>query len=151
MAVFLDRIDSAPMLSDDFSFEFGSWVSILVDTLNEDIADIQANIMSTSATTGISQNTEINSSYISTNAALTTFQLPDTAAVGYRVTISGQGAGGWILLPGSGQTIEVVDAGASAAVSVASSSRYDSIALLCVEADTTWITTSTQTTGFVIV
>lgn len=41
MTIFLDRIDSAPLNSEQFSFEFNSWVSILIDSLNENIADIQ--------------------------------------------------------------------------------------------------------------
>lgn len=151
MALFLDRVDSCPMLSDEFSFEFGSWVSILVDTLNEDIADIQSAISSTNAVAGITQAVEINSNYIPTNVALTTFQLPDTAVVGSTVSIAGAGAGGWTLLTGAGQTIELAEVPASASTSVASSSQYDSIVIRCVVADTTWVTLSTQTTGFVIV
>ena len=151
MALFLDRVDSAPMLSDEFSFEFGSWVSLLVDTLNEDINDIQGAISSTSAVTGTTQDVEINSNYTPTNAALTTFQLPDMAAVGSNVSIAGAGAGGWILLTGAGQTIELPEVPASATVSVASSGQYDSISIRCVVADTTWVVMSMSTTGFVIV
>lgn len=39
--LFLDRIDSVPLEDDEFSFSFNSWVSVTVDTLNEDIQDIQ--------------------------------------------------------------------------------------------------------------
>lgn len=41
MTIFLDRIDAAPLNSQQFSFEFNSWVSVLVDALNENISDIQ--------------------------------------------------------------------------------------------------------------
>lgn len=41
MSIFLDRIDAAPILEDDFSFAFGAWCSVLVDTLNELIFDVQ--------------------------------------------------------------------------------------------------------------
>lgn len=41
MAIFLDRIDSAPLNSDEFSFEFTSWVAVLVDTMNETLEDVQ--------------------------------------------------------------------------------------------------------------
>jgi hypothetical protein len=41
MAVFLDRIDAAPLADDDFSFSFDSWISVTIDTLNEIIIDIQ--------------------------------------------------------------------------------------------------------------
>lgn len=42
--VFLDRIDSAPLADDDFSFSYNSWVSNLVDTLNESLNTIQNQI-----------------------------------------------------------------------------------------------------------
>jgi hypothetical protein len=41
MAIFLDRIDSVPLQGEDFTFEFNSWVAVLVDTLNENLSDIQ--------------------------------------------------------------------------------------------------------------
>lgn len=44
MTLFLDRIDAAPLNSEKFSFEFNSWVSVLVDSLNENLADIQNTI-----------------------------------------------------------------------------------------------------------
>jgi hypothetical protein len=149
--LFLNRIDSAPLANNEFSYQFNQWIANLIDNLNEDIADIQSAIMSTNVVAGIAQDVEIDSRYVPTNVAQTSFQLPVSAAVGDRVTIGGQGAGGWILLTGAGQTIEVADVGASASTSVASSSRYDSIEIMCVLANTTWITLSTQTTGFVIV
>jgi hypothetical protein len=41
--VFLDRIDSAPVSHDEFSFVFSSWFSVLVDTLNESFSTIENN------------------------------------------------------------------------------------------------------------
>ena len=41
MSVFLDRIDSVSLAGDDFSFEFNSWLSVLIDTLNEMIRQVQ--------------------------------------------------------------------------------------------------------------
>jgi hypothetical protein len=41
MTMFLDRIDAAPLADSDFSFELNQWIAILVDSLNEDIIDIQ--------------------------------------------------------------------------------------------------------------
>jgi hypothetical protein len=41
VAIFLDRIDSAPIINDDFDQQFLQWLWVLVDTLNEDIGDIQ--------------------------------------------------------------------------------------------------------------
>ena len=41
MALFLDRIDSAPIVSGDFDPQFLQWLWVLIDTLNETIGDIQ--------------------------------------------------------------------------------------------------------------
>ncbi len=151
MTAFLDRLSAAPLQADELSFPLESWFSNVVDSLNETIQDIEnlfffkQEIISPTAAVAV----EINASYISGNAALTTFTLPDSAAQGAVVRIIGKGAGGWTLLPGSGQTIEV--AGNTAATSVSSTSRYDCITIEVVTADTTWVTTSSQTAGFTIV
>lgn len=42
MAIFLDRIDSAPIINSTFDTQFLQWLWVLVDTLNENISDIQA-------------------------------------------------------------------------------------------------------------
>lgn len=41
MTIFLDRIDAVPLQGEDFTFEYNSWVAVLVDTLNENLSDIQ--------------------------------------------------------------------------------------------------------------
>lgn len=41
MSIFLDRIDAVPLQGEEFSFEYNSWVAVLVDTLNENLSDIQ--------------------------------------------------------------------------------------------------------------
>lgn len=41
MAIFLDRIDAVPLQGESFTFEYNSWVAVLVDTLNENLSDIQ--------------------------------------------------------------------------------------------------------------
>lgn len=41
MPVFLDKIDTAPLQSTDFNFEFYSWISALVDTLNETFTELE--------------------------------------------------------------------------------------------------------------
>ncbi len=41
MALFLEKINSAPLSNEEFSFEFNSWVSNLVDTLNETLRIIE--------------------------------------------------------------------------------------------------------------
>ncbi len=41
MTIFLDRIDSAPILNSDFDAQFLQWLWVLVDSLNENLNDIQ--------------------------------------------------------------------------------------------------------------
>lgn len=41
MTIFLDRIDSAPIINSDFDAQFLQWIWVLVDSLNETINDIQ--------------------------------------------------------------------------------------------------------------
>lgn len=151
MVLALDRIDSVPVRDNEFDFEFTQWLSVLVDTLNEVISDIQGGINSDYVITTTTQAADLNSNYIIGNVAQTTITLPATAPVGSRVMVAGLGAGGWVLVPGTGQTIKVASVGASAAVSITSATRYDSISIICVQANTTWIAVSAQTTGFVIV
>jgi hypothetical protein len=147
----LDRIDSAPILYSDFDTEFMQWIWVLIDSLNENLFDLENAVMSATSVSGTTQAVSINTRYVPTNSSLTTFQLPAMAQVGARVTIAGQGSGGWSLLTAIGQTVQIGDVGATATTSVSSSSRYDSIEIMCVLSNTTWITLSTQTTGFVIV
>lgn len=39
--VFLDKIDTAPLQATDFNFEFYSWISALIDTLNETFQQLE--------------------------------------------------------------------------------------------------------------
>lgn len=41
MTIFLDRVDAAPIINSDFDTDFLQWLAVLVDTLNENIQDIQ--------------------------------------------------------------------------------------------------------------
>lgn len=41
MAIFLDRVDSAPIMNSDFDPQFLQWLWVLVDSLNENINDIE--------------------------------------------------------------------------------------------------------------
>lgn len=41
MTIFLDRIDSAPIANSEFDPQFLQWLWVLVDSLNENIRDIQ--------------------------------------------------------------------------------------------------------------
>ena len=41
MSLFLDRIDSAPIANSEFDPQFLQWIWVLVDSLNEDLGDIE--------------------------------------------------------------------------------------------------------------
>ena len=41
MPLFLDRVDAAPIVNSDFDAQFLQWLWVLVDSLNENINDIQ--------------------------------------------------------------------------------------------------------------
>lgn len=41
MTLFLDRIDAAPIINKNFDAQFLQWLAVLVDSLNENISDIQ--------------------------------------------------------------------------------------------------------------
>ncbi len=88
----------------------------------------------------------VNTVYYVTDASTVTITLPATAAAGSIVGIVGNGAGGWILAPGSGQTIKLI--GVSASTSVASAEQYDCIFVMCTVANTTWVAYDFVTTGF---
>jgi|GEM_PF-5077973 hypothetical protein len=90
----------------------------------------------------------INTGYYITDASTVTITLPTTAPAGSLIAIAGYGAGGWILQPGAGQTIKIINQ--SASTSVASAEAYDCIELICVVANTTWLARSSMTTGFTI-
>jgi hypothetical protein len=155
MAVTLNRVNSAPIMNNDFPYEFNQWVFNTIDTLNDDFDAIDNVLVSQtlvpSSTTSI--DAETNSLYIPSSGSLTLFQLPEVTAedIGSIVEIAGAGAGGWRLLTDSGvSTIKIASTGSSAATSISSSSQYDCIKIMLVNA-TTWNTLSSETTGFVIV
>lgn len=104
--------------------------------------------------TGTTQAMTADSGYIANNAALVTFTLPATAAVGTALSIIGKGAGGWLIAQNASQIIQVGSVGSTAGVggSVASTNRYDSINLICTTANTVWtVTGAPQSAGLTIV
>lgn len=90
----------------------------------------------------------INTGYYITDTSTVTITLPAIAAAGSFVSIAGTGAGGWVLQPSSGQTIQALTQTASA--SITSAERYDCISVLCTVANTTWVAISMVTSGFTI-
>jgi len=94
--------------------------------------------------TGTSQAMAVDSGYIANNAGLVTLTLPATAAVGDRVRIAGKGAGGWKCAQNAGQTINFGNTATTVGTggSIDSTNQYDALELLCITANTTWVTLS---------
>lgn len=82
----------------------------------------------------------VNNGYIADNAGLVTLNIPATAAVGSEFTISGKGAGGWLLQANTGQTIHLGNQTTSSAGSLASTNQWDCIKIVCVTANTVFNT-----------
>lgn len=91
--------------------------------------------------TGTSQNMSPDIGYVANNAGLVTLTLPVTAAVGTALGIIGLGAGGWKIAQNANQNIQVGSVSTTVGIggSVASTNRYNSINLICVVANTTWV------------
>lgn len=90
---------------------------------------------------GTSQALVKENGYINANVALTTFTLPATAAVGDSFQIAGYGAGGWKVAQNAGQKIYLGNATTTVGVggSLASTNAHDCIELMCVIANTEFI------------
>ncbi len=74
-------------------------------------------------------------------ATLVTLTLPLTAVFGSEIKVQGFGSGLWTIAQNAGQSIvfNAIPSTTGVTGSVSSTSQYDSITLLCVVADTTWI------------
>lgn len=91
---------------------------------------------------GTTQTLAVANGYISTNAALTTFTLPATAAIGDTIKIIGEGAGGWRIAQNTSQAIRygtlVSTTGTSGRVDSYASTPQSTIELVCTTANTGW-------------
>lgn len=88
--------------------------------------------------TGTSQTLANQNSYISANAALTTFTLPATAAVGDTFLIIGKGAGFWTIAQNAGQSIHYNASTTTVGVggSITSTQAYNTMTIQCTVANT---------------
>ena len=100
-----------------------------------------AKILSYSSISGTSQSATVNRGYIPLNASLTTITLPATAAVGDVVAITGYGAGLWKLAQNASQLIHFLSLVTTTGTGgyIQATTRYDTIIVRCVEANTTWV------------
>lgn len=106
------------------------------------------------AITAASQAMTTNNGYIANRGTLVTLALPTTSAVGDLISVVGQGAGGWLISQAAGQQIQIGSANTTlgAGGSVASTNQWDSVNLVCVTANTVWVTRGApQSAGLTIV
>ncbi len=90
------------------------------------------------AVAGTTQSAAVNTGYVIQNSSQTTVTLPATAALGSVVAVQGLGSAGWILAANTGQTISFGSTATSSGGSFTSASRYDTIQVVCIVANTTW-------------
>jgi hypothetical protein len=90
--------------------------------------------------TGSTQTMVADTGYVADKASLVTFTLPTTAAFGTIIYVQGLGSGGWSIAQSTGQSIAIGSDVSTSGTggSVSSTNQYDSVALLCVTANTTW-------------
>lgn len=86
----------------------------------------------------------VNNGYVANNGALVTLTLPASAAFGDILRVAGKGAGGWLIAQNAGQTIHfgTSDTTPGAGGSLASTQQYDAVELLCITANTDFVTLS---------
>lgn len=89
---------------------------------------------------GTSQSASVNNAYITNNASLVTVTIPSSAAVGDRVIVTGQGAGGFRIAQNASQVIHfgVMDTTTGTSGRLDSTSQYDHIDLVCITTNTDW-------------
>ncbi len=88
---------------------------------------------------GTTQTAAVNNGYICTNASQCNVTLPATAAVGDIVKVMSQGAGGIKVTANTSQTVKGLGDTTTSAGSVTPAAQYDTITVICVVANTTWV------------
>jgi hypothetical protein len=135
----LQRIDAVPLQGNEgLTFELQRWLSTLVDTLNTTLEEIEFITVPYYPLTDVAQQAIPNTGYVPGSSSLTTITLPTEAEVGSKVAIQGQGSGGWLLQANTGQVIHLSSGVTSDGGSIASSNQYDTIIVMCIEANSVW-------------
>jgi len=90
--------------------------------------------------TGATQAMTANVAYIANRGTLITFSLPTSSVVGDKISVVGQGAGGWTIHQAASQQIQIGDVASTVGTggSVASSNQWDSLTLICITANDVW-------------
>jgi hypothetical protein len=93
---------------------------------------------------GAGQAIAVNNGYICTTGAALSFSLPATSAVGDTIALSLKGSTSWTITQAASQQIHLGSSSTTAGVggSLASLATGDTITLVCMTANLTWICTS---------
>jgi hypothetical protein len=118
-------------------FTFGSGLTMTGTVLS---ATGSASSLTFSEVTGTTQAMSVNSWYLVNNASLVTLTLPDTAALGSVIKITGKGAGGWKIAQNASENINFGNSTTTTGTGgyLQSTLQYDTIELVCTVANTTW-------------
>lgn len=92
--------------------------------------------------TGTSQAASVGFGYIANNVGLVTITLPANFNVGDTVRIAGLGAGLWRLAANTGDIINYGSSPTSAGGSLTATNRYDTVEVLGVATNSTWVVLS---------
>lgn len=122
----------------------GAGISITSVTGSITIASSGVGSLVWNDVSGTSQAAVVNNGYIISNASQTTVTIPATAAEGSVFGVAGKGAAGWILQMNTGQTCHFGSSATSSAGSLTSTNQWDSVQILCVTANTTFVVIAVQ-------
>ena len=122
----------------------GTGISITSVTGSITIASTGVGSMVWTDVSGTTQAAAVNTGYIISNAGQTTVTLPATAVEGSVFGVAGKGAAGWILQMNTGQTCHFGNSATTSAGSLTSTNQWDTVQILCVTANTTFVVLSAQ-------
>lgn len=96
--------------------------------------------------TGTTQTIAANNGYAADNAALVTFTLPATAAIGEEYEIYAKNTGGWLIAQNTGQSIRIGNQLTTSGVggSLASTSTGDFVRIKCITANVAFAVTDSM-------
>lgn len=129
---------STAVWSKTITLTAGSGITIVQNANNivistSDLGLSWNNITTTSATM------VAGNGYVTNNASRVILTLPTISAFGDIIFVVGQGSGGWRIVYGAGQKIQVgEDSSTITTGNIASTNQYNAISLVCVAANTIW-------------
>lgn len=134
-------------LGGNIQIEGGTGVAVVEDVLNHKlIVNTTGGGLDWNDVTTSPQVMVANDGYLANSASQIVFSLPATSNFGDKLEIAGFGAGRWQITQGAGQQIifGVDQTTIGVGGSLTSTEQYDSIELLCVVPNLTWLALDAQ-------